>query len=289
LVHVANETRSVLPFILKDLPGFKAEKSEIISLDTNPPLKQQDCPQHDKATVKVINEDSFNAAIMMMDTTSAVSAPPGASTVTKSPMTYSRPAVLNLASDKSPGGGWLNGAMAQEEALCYRSSLSLSLHKHYYPWDADQGVYTHDVVIIRSSASEDHKLLAPDIPAADLPVVSVVSIAAVRCPKVSEVQSLAGDKRKVFADSEDRDLTKRKMRLGLRVAAAKGHDCLVLGALGCGAFRNPVEEVADAWKEVLEETEFAGGWWREIWFAVFDQKNEGNYEVFEKVLGGLQV
>ena len=84
-------------------------------------------------------------------------------------------------------------------------------------------------------------------------------------------------------------MTKEKMRLCLRMAASRGHGLLVLGALGCGAFGNPPEEVAACWLEVLRDDEFGGGWWREIWFAVFDGRNEGNFEVFERVLGGQEV
>lgn len=291
LVDTANETKIVLPFILKDLPNIKADESELLNLDMLGPLKKGDCPKHNKATIKVINEDSFNAAIMLKDLISSPNALAPASNSSNNPNSHisSRPVVLNLASDTHPGGGWQTGAMAQEEALCYRSSLSLSLHKQYYPWDALHGVYTRDVVIIRSSTADGHALLAPGIPAADLPVVSVLSIAAVRRPKLADAQTVAGDKRKVFADADDRALTIKKMRLALRMAAARGHDCLVLGALGCGAFKNPVEEIAGAWQEVLSETEFEGGWWREIWFAVLDGADEGNFDIFEEVLGGMRV
>ncbi|KAL2287425.1 hypothetical protein FJTKL_05880 [Diaporthe vaccinii] len=240
----------------------------------------EDCPKHPKATIRVINEDTFDAAISMMasDNPNATKNPP------------SRPAILNLASDTSPGGGWLNGSMAQEEALCYRSSLSLSLHKRYYPWNVLQGIYTRDVVIIRSSQENGHKLVAPDAPANELPVVSVLSVAAVRRPDLSDGQVLSsGAKRKVFAKNGDRELTKSKMVLVLRMAASRGHDRLVLGALGCGAFKNPVEEVAECWKEVFEQQEFQGGWWKDVCFAVLDRRNEGNFEVFEKTLGGMEV
>ncbi|KAI3401644.1 hypothetical protein diail_9308 [Diaporthe ilicicola] len=281
LATIASQTQVALPFILKDLPNIKADESELLSLNTDlPQLKTEDCPKHTKATIKVINEDTFEAAISMMasDDPNATSHP------------ISRPCVLNLASDTSPGGGWLNGSMAQEEALCYRSSLSLSLHKTYYPWDALQGVYTRDVVIIRSSAENGHQLVAPDAPADKLPVVSVLSVAAIRRPKLSDGQVLSnGAKRQVFAEKEDRDLTKKKMMLVLRMAATRGHDRLVLGALGCGAFRNPVQEVAECWKEVLEQDEFKGGWWKEVCFAVLDGKSEGNFEVFEQSLGGMEV
>jgi len=40
---------------------------------------------------------------------------------------------------------------------------------------------------------------------------------------------------------------------------------------------------------VLREEEFAGGWFKKIWFAVFDRRNEGNFEVFEAALDGKEI
>lgn len=73
------------------------------------------------------------------------------------------------------------------------------------------------------------------------------------------------------------------------MAARRGHRSLVLGAMGCGAFKNPPEEVAICWLEVLRENEFKGGWWDGIWFAIFDSKKEGNFEIFERVLSGVEI
>ncbi|POS80848.1 hypothetical protein DHEL01_v200763 [Diaporthe helianthi] len=272
----AAQTGTALPFILKDLPNLKAHESELLTLGTDlPPLKKEDCPNHPKTTIKVINQDAFDAAISMMssDNPDTSNRPP------------TRPAVLNHASDTSPGGGWLNGAMAQEEALCYRSSLSLSLHKRYYPFGDLQGIYTRDVVIVRSSLQKDHKLVDTDEPFDKLPVVSVLSVAALRLP---DTATLAGTQKSGFLNTEDRVTTKNKMMLVLRMAASRGHDRLVLGALGCGAFRNPVHEIAECWKEVFEEQEFSGGWWKEVWFAVMDKKNGTISDTFEKTLGGLE-
>ena len=82
---------------------------------------------------------------------------------------------------------------------------------------------------------------------------------------------------------------KSKMRVILRVAALNGHEQLVLGAFGCGAFRNPPWEVAEMWKAVFEEPEFKkGGWWKDVVFAVLGQGTE-NFDVFEDMLAGLEV
>ncbi|OHE92255.1 hypothetical protein CORC01_12424 [Colletotrichum orchidophilum] len=277
LAAVAAETRAALPQILSHLPNISASKSEDLHLDYLPPLKSSACPGHTpRAKIKIINADSLNAAIDL-----AARRPDGG-----------RVAVLNMASDIHAGGGWLKGAIAQEEALCYRSSLYLSLHKRYYPFKRRGGVYTPDVVVIRGDMASGHKLLVPRVAYDDLPVVSVLSIAAIRRPEVkSRKRTTSAGIEDVFefAKASDRTLTMSKMRLCLRMAASRGHSLLVLGALGCGAFRNPPEEIVNCWLEVLGEAEFGGGWWREVWFAVYDRKNEGNFEVFEDALGGVRV
>jgi uncharacterized protein (TIGR02452 family) len=196
-------------------------------------------------------------------------------------------AVLNLASERSAGGGWQNGALAQEEALCYRSSLYLSLHKSYYPLSSLSAIYSPSVLIIRDAMSRGHNLLIPAEQPADLPVTSVISVAALRRP------ALTADG-KGYKNEGQRAETKRKIRLTLRIAALGGHTKLVLGALGCGVFANPPNQVANCFIEVLREKEFQGGWWESVVFAILDNvKGEhggkdgvGNFGEFYRVLAG---
>lgn len=276
---MAAETRVALPDILRTLPNIHASRSESFFLDRLPALTPAECPRrtrNGRTNLHVIPGDTFNVATRV-----GISAAPDAGRV----------AVLNMASHVSPGGGWLNGAMAQEEALCYRSSLALSLHRRYYPWKQRMGIYTPDVVIVRSDMASGHKL-SDVADSAYFPVVSAISIAALRCPPLRRVQENTPGgvrEREVFAKDADRSLTKDKMRLCLRIAARQGHRNLVLGALGCGAFRNPPEEIARCWLEVLRDAEFQGGWWDGIWFAVFDSKNDGNHDVFMRMLDGVEV
>lgn len=77
-----------------------------------------------------------------------------------------------------------------------------------------------------------------------------------------------------------------------------GHTKLVLGALGCGVFANPPGDVARCFLEVLRETEFQGGWWQEVAFAVLDnvkggeeggKEGKGNFGVFYRGLHGKVV
>ncbi|KAK3352452.1 hypothetical protein B0T25DRAFT_590369 [Lasiosphaeria hispida] len=318
LADIAKETIATTPIIAAELPHLEVTLSEPVSLSALPPLNSSSCPRFTLPTnlgehgtpIRVLNQDSFDAALAMPSTlldnppanldTRATSAHHLAHLQSSAhapanldPATAPRVAVLNMASEKNPGGGWTRGSSAQEEALCYRSTLAASLHKRLYPIAERAGLYTRDVVVFRGAMGEGHGLLVPGTEAAKLPVASVLSVAGIRRPEVmvegGESPGKGGARRVVFAAAGARDLTKDKMRLCLRMAAARGHTMLVLGALGCGAFRNPPEEVAACWFEVLSEPEFAGGWFKEIWFAVYDRKNEGNFETFQRVLDGKTI
>ncbi|KAH8177782.1 mitochondrial chaperone BCS1 [Sarocladium implicatum] len=278
LAALARETQMALEDIVPDLPStFQPELAERMFLSSLPPLTPNECPRRSpaKTNIHVVNGDTFNVAIRVGVTSAADGG---------------RVAVLNMASHSNPGGGWLKGSLAQEEALCYRSSLSLSLNKRFYPWKQLMGLYTRDVVIIRDDMASGHKLYDPQTQ--DYKFVSVLSIAALNRPPLRKIQenTPGGVKeREVYAKESDRTMTKDKMRLCLRMAARRGHRSLVLGALGCGAFHNPPEEVANCWLEVLRENEFKGGWWDGIWFAIYDTRNEGNFDVFERVLSGQEI
>ena len=70
-----------------------------------------------------------------------------------------------------------------------------------------------------------------------------------------------------------------------------GHDSLVLGALGCGAFCNPPSHIAKLFHEVFEEPEFKNKY-RLISFAILDDHHahrshnpESNYLLFVKEFG----
>ncbi|RYP39720.1 hypothetical protein DL767_002101 [Monosporascus sp. MG133] len=189
-----------------------------------------------------------------------------------------RVGILNMASPLAPGGGFLNGSAAQQEegSLCMRTTLLPSLRDGFYRLPELGAVYTPDVLGFRDSAADedggggdgDPPLLGK----ADRWFVDCVSAAMLRMPETEEVdvevapepEPEPGDgdgddadvdvgvgRRRVYADAADRELVRRKMRVVMRVFQAKGVKRVVLGAWGCGAYGNPVEEVAEAWKKVL--------------------------------------
>lgn len=67
----------------------------------------------------------------------------------------------------------------------------------------------------------------------------------------------------------------------LSVAASKGVDILVLGAFGCGAFRNNPEIVSMAYKTALEQFE---GAFEKVKFAIFCAEHEiENFISFKEI------
>lgn len=205
------------------------------------------------------------------------------------------PAVLNMANRQNPGGGAINGAGAQEETIFRRSNIFQSLYQFasyaeqyglqrkypQYPLDRDfGGVYSPGVTVFRADEKAGYALL-------DDPFrVAFVSVAAMRHPELTpDFQQIVP--RLVGA-------AKNKIRTALRIAALHGHDAIVLGALGCGAFRNPPAHVARLFHEVIDEPEFEGRF-RRIVFAIIEDHNstlrphapEGNYTPFAREFAGL--
>lgn len=71
----------------------------------------------------------------------------------------------------------------------------------------------------------------------------------------------------------------------LEIAWRKGNEVVILGAFGCGAFRNPPVVVAQAMKTVVQEYQKN---LETIEFAVYcGTQYDTNYRVFQQVLGGL--
>lgn len=186
-----------------------------------------------------------------------------------------RPAVLNMASRSMPGGGVLNGAGAQEETLFRRTNLFRSLYQftdafvperqlipvrvgECYPLDRNfGGVYTPDALLFREGECSGYKLM-------DQPErLSFIAVAGINRPEMKDATHLA--------DSMVEG-TKNKIRTILRIGLRHGHDSLVLGALGCGAFRNPPSHIARLFHEVFEEPEFRNKY-RLVSFAILDDHN----------------
>jgi uncharacterized protein (TIGR02452 family) len=154
-------------------------------------------------------------------------------------------AVLNFASARNPGGGYLNGAQAQEEALCRASALYTCLlrarafydhHRaHRDPFYTDRVIHSPAVPVFRDDRGRllDEPYTAGFLTSAAPNAGVVLRTAPERAPELP------------------RALAVRAERV-LETAAAHGYRRLVLGAWGCGVFRNDPAQVAGAFRALLE-------------------------------------
>ncbi|MFF3576863.1 TIGR02452 family protein [Streptomyces mirabilis] len=183
-------------------------------------------------------------------------------------------AVLNFASARNPGGGFLNGAQAQEEALCRASALYTSLlrarefydhHRaHRDPFYTDRVIHSPAVPVFR----DDRGVLL------DEPYTAGFLTAA--APNAGVVLRTAPERASELGPA----LAVRAERV-LETAAAHGYRRLVLGAWGCGVFRNDPAQVAGAFHDLLVEGRFAGAF-DHVVFGVLDrtrdQATRGSFE-----------
>ncbi|KAL2752014.1 hypothetical protein ACRALDRAFT_2141748 [Sodiomyces alcalophilus JCM 7366] len=163
-----------------------------------------------------------------------------------------RVAILNMASPLNPGGGFVNGATSQEESLCMRTTLLPSLRDHYYRLPDLGAIYTPDVLVFRS---DDDDAAADVLEKKDRWFVDCISAAMLRNP---ETEADSSGRRRYVRD-KDRQLVLDKMKMVMRICRARGVRRVVLGAWGCGAYGNPVGEVAAAWRKVLLPRTTDGG------------------------------
>ena len=184
--------------------------------------------------------------------------------------------VLNFASARNPGGGFLRGAKAQEEDLTRCSGL--------YPCLSGQMGYYQANRAQTSLLYTDHLIYSPRVPwfktrSRDTPDrVCLASVITGPAPNAGEVlrRDPAGGPRIEAA-------LRHRAGLVLALARDRGHRNLLLGAWGCGVFRNDPAMVADAFATWLGAEVFAGAF-DHVTFAVFD-RNPRAREAFEARFG----
>ena len=198
--------------------------------------------------------------------------------------------VLNFASASNPGGGVVRGSSAQEESICRCTTLypclnSLAMWGAFYtphrkaanPLYNNDCIYTPNVCVFKSDTNFPEPL-----PEAEWWNVNILTCAA---PNLRERPSNVMNPNsgttaaKISATELEKLLTSRVRRI-FEVAVANGNEVLILGAFGCGAFRNPPELVARVFRTVMQDYLC---YFETIEYAVFHTEREmANFEAFSK-------
>ncbi|HTI69119.1 MAG TPA: TIGR02452 family protein [Candidatus Limnocylindria bacterium] len=176
---------------------------------------------------------------------------------------------LNFASAKNPGGGFLNGAQAQEESLARSSALYESLL-------AAPDFYSRHRAH-RSSLYLDLAIYSPRVPFFCNDDGRLVEV-----PFLASIITAAAPNAGAISDNEPGNLPqvvpflRRRAELVLRIAQTHGIETLVLGAWGCGVFRNHPATVATIFHELLNPAGPFGNTFEEVLFAVYDRSASGS-------------
>lgn len=190
------------------------------------------------------------------------------------------PGVLNFASARNPGGGFLGGSQAQEESLARSSALYASqtsaIAAPYYEYHranssllySDRAIFTPACPVFR--ADDGSLLEAPYL-------VHFLTAAAPNAGAVARNQPEFVDQiPAVFA---------RRLHLVLALALHAGCRRIVLGAWGCGVFANDVTMVANAFAAALRGNGAFAGRFDEVVFSVLDHgKDQKTVRAFEQAL-----
>lgn len=168
--------------------------------------------------------------------------------------------ILNFASYTNPGGGFLTGSTTQEESICMETPLYeiLSAQPDFYDYNnknKHNGLYEH-----RALYSEDVPYLSRQI--------DILTCAA---PNRSAFPS---DQPELEASNEE--IVKERIRFILQCFDQELVHSIILGAWGCGVFKQNPQYVAECFmKELKKPHNFSN-----VYFALPDNKA---YKIFRDV------
>ena len=175
-------------------------------------------------------------------------------------------AVLNFASYKFPGGMFIQGSMAQEEALCHESFL-------YNVLKEKEEYYAENNKKLNKALYMNALLYTPDVrffKNGDTCLCDVITCAAPNFTTAYKYQQVSRE--------ENNTILYDRIDFVLAIAAKKNVDTLILGAWGCGVFGQDPRTVAEYFKELLQKYNF-----KKVIFAIPGDFHCENLIAFQEV------
>lgn len=160
---------------------------------------------------------------------------------TEAVLQYPKAALLNFASYRHAGGGFVTGAWAQEEAICHDSTLYNVLREF-------ESFYAENERTLNNSLYTDRAIFSPEViferegKSAECAVITCAApnFGAARGRGVTEKQNEAA--------------LKRRVDFVISIAEEQCVDTVILGAWGCGVFGQDSALVARLFRERLAES-----------------------------------
>ena len=172
---------------------------------------------------------------------------------------------LNFASARNPGGGFLGGAQAQEESLARSSGLYLTLTEHFAMYETnrkftsclytDQMIYSPGVPVFK----DDDGALLDRFYRLSFITAPAVNAGVIRQNEPQRIDEIGP----VMLARIDKVLS---------VALQHGHKTLLLGAWGCGVFKNEPADVAAYFAQHLLQGRYTNRFERVV-FAVMARED----------------
>ena len=183
-----------------------------------------------------------------------------------------RVCLLNFASYKEPGGMFLYGSMAQEESLCHASLL--------YPVLSSARVtgmfyHQHKKMLNRALYHSD-LLYAPEVPfyrGGEQAAFDIITCAAPNKGTAQKYQNVP--------DREVEQAMRHRIDSILYSAWDQEAQALILGAFGCGVFKNDITFVSRCFRDLLQGK--YKDCFQKVVFAVPDGKS---FRVMQGILEG---
>ncbi|MBS3740141.1 TIGR02452 family protein [Candidatus Bipolaricaulota bacterium] len=240
-----------LNFAIENTKLYRPEELE--KLETEPPAKAQ-------PSVRVVNATTLEAARGIIEAGKK------------------NPFVLNFASARNPGGGFLNGSGAQEESLSRKSGL--------YACISQINEYYRENELSNTALYTDYMIYSPRVPVfrdkEDQLIDSPFYVSILTAPAVN---------RSAVENNEPENLPEvmsvmnRRINKVLKAAEDNGHESLVLGAWGCGVFGNSPKEISELFKKNLYGDPKQSFGFQDVVFAVLDRSTTKNtFKTFQRVL-----
>ena len=144
---------------------------------------------------------------------------------------------MNFASYKNPGGGFLNGSSAQEESLCHTSFLYNVLERETEFYDYNKQHMNRGLYHNRAIYSQDIRFFSDN----KTMVCDVITCAA---PNRSVLEKYGS-----FTEDQNMHMLKSRIRFIKSIIERHNIDTVILGAWGCGVFKQNPRTIAKLFSE----------------------------------------